>query len=75
MKKRKRFTSILYVQGVSEPIGRILAQVGIREALKPHHALSLLFSKPKNVINFEQQRGLVYQISCWDCNAVYVDET
>ena len=37
--------------------------------------LSSLFRKPKDVINFEQKRGLVYQISCRDCNAVYVGET
>ena len=36
---------------------------------------SSLFRKPKDVINFEQKRGLVYQISCRDCNAVYVGET
>ena len=62
------------MQGVSEPISRILTQVGIGVALKPHHTLSSLFRKPKDVINFEQKRGLVYQISCRDCNAVYVGE-
>ena len=73
--KLKRFTSIPYLQGVSEPISRILTQVGIGVALKPHHTLSLLFRKPKDAINFEQKRGLVYQISFRDCNAVYVGET
>ena len=63
------------MQGVSEPIGPILTQVGIGVALKSHRTLSLLFRKPKDAINFEQKRGLVYQISCWDCNAMYVDET
>ena len=43
--------------------------------LKPHHTLSSLFRKPKDALNFEQKRGLVYQVSCWDCNAVYVGET
>ena len=57
--KLKRFTSIPYVQGVTEPISRILTQVDIGKALKPHHTLSLLFRKPKDVINFEQKRGLV----------------
>ena len=52
--KLQRFTSIPYVQGVSEPISRILTQVGIGVALKPHHTLSSLFRKPKDVINFEQ---------------------
>ena len=58
--KLKRFTSIPYVQGVSEPISRILTQVDIGVALKPHHTLSSLLRKPKDVINFEQKRGLVY---------------
>ena len=62
------------MQGVSEPISRILTQFGIRAALKPHHTLSLLFRKPKGAINYEQKRGMVYQISCRYCNAVYVGE-
>ena len=63
------------MQGVSEPISRILTQVGIDVALKPHHTLSSLFRKPNGAINFKQKCGLVYQISCRDCNAVYVGET
>ena len=63
------------MQCISEPISRNLTQVGIGVALKPHHTLSSLFRKPKHAINFEQKRGLVYQISCRDCNAVYVGET
>ena len=73
--KLKRFTSIPYVQGVSKSISRILTQVGVGVALKPHHTLSSLFCKPKDAISFEQKRGLVYEISCRDCNAVYVGET
>ena len=73
--KLKRFTSIPYVQGVSEPISRILTHIRIGVALKPHHTLSSLFRKLKDAINFEQKRGLVYQISCRYCNAVYVGET
>ena len=48
--KLKRFTSIPYVQGVSEPISRILTQVGIGVALKSHHTLSSFFRKPKDDI-------------------------
>ena len=73
--KLKQFASIPYVQSVSEPISRILAQVGIGVALKPHHTLSPLFRKPKDATNFKQKRALVYQISCRDCNAVYVGES
>ena len=44
-------------------------------ALKPHHRLSLLLGKARDVINFEQKHGLLYQIFCWDRNAVYEGET
>ena len=60
------------MQGVYEPISQILTQVGIKVALKPHHTLYSLFPKSKDAINFEQKRGLAYQISYRDCNAVYV---
>ena len=56
-------------------ISPILTQVGMEMTLKPDHTLSSLFRKSENIINFEQKRGLVYQISRRDCNAVHVGET
>ena len=47
------------MQGVFKPISRILTQVGIGVALKPHHTLPSLFHKPKDATY----------------NAVYVGET
>ena len=69
------FISIPYVQGVSEPIKRVLAQVGIRVALKPHCMLSSVFRKPKDRIVESEKSGLVYEIPCRDCDAVYIGET
>ena len=63
------------MQGVSESIKRVLAQVGIEVALKPYFTLSSLFRKPKDVICDEKKCGLVYEIPCRDCDAVYVGET
>ena len=65
------FLCARYFQTTSQ----ILTEVGIRVTSKSHHTLSLFFLKPKDAIHFEQKRGLVYQISCWDCNAVHVGET
>ena len=42
---------------------------------KPHFTLSSNFRKPKDPIDFEKKRGLVYQISCRDCDAIYIGET
>ena len=55
------FASIPYVQGISELIKRILAKVGIGVGMKPHFTLSSIFQKPKDPINFEEKRGLVYK--------------
>ena len=49
------FVSIPYVQGVSEPIKRVLTQVGIKVALKPYFTLSSVFRKPKDVI-FDEKK-------------------
>ena len=62
------------MQGVSEPIKRVLAQVGIEVALKPYFTLSSVFRKPKDVICDEKKCGLVYKIPCRNCDAVYVGE-
>ena len=43
--------------------------------MKPHFTLSSIFRKPKDSIDFEEKRGLVYQISCRDCDAIYIGET
>ena len=69
------FVSISYVQAVSEPIKRVLAQVGIEVVLKPYFTLSFVFRKPKDVICDEKKCGLVYEFPCRDCDAVYVGET
>ena len=68
------FVSIPYVHGVSEPIERVLAQFGIEVALKPQFTLSSVFRKPKDVICYEKKCGLVDEIPCRDCDAVYVGE-
>ena len=68
------FVSIPYVQGVSEPIKLVLAQVGIEVALKPYFTLSSVFRKSIDVI-CDEKKCLVYEIPCRDCDAVYVGET
>ena len=49
------FATIPYVQGISEPIKRMLAAVGIRVAMKSHFTLSSIFRKPKDPIDFEEK--------------------
>ena len=69
------FVSIPYVQAASQPIKRVLAQVGIDVALKPYFTLLSVFRRPKDVICDEKKCGFVFEIPCRDCDAVYVGET
>ena len=71
--KFKRFISIPYVQGVSETICRILTQVGTR-CLRCFVNLKMLLILNKSLM-YQKLGGLVYQISCRDCNAVHVGQT
>ena len=69
------YTVIPYVQGISEPIKRILSKVGIGVAMKPFYTLSSVFRKPKDCICNSDKCGIVYEIPCRNCNSVYIGET
>ena len=71
----KIMTVVPYVQNLTEPIKRVLQQVGVGMAIKPVSVLSNIFCKPKDKVLDKDNSGLVYQISCRDCDAVYIGET
>ena len=73
--KPKITTSLPYVQGVTEPIKRVLQRIGVGVATKPIFPLSSKFPKLKDCVLDHEKSGLVYQISCCDCDAVYIGET
>ena len=66
----KIMTVVPYVQNLTEPIKRVLQQVGVGVAMKPVCVLSNIFCKPKDKVLDKEKSGLVYQISCRDCDAV-----
>ena len=68
--KPKITTFLPYVQGVTEPIQRVLQQIGVGAAMKPNFPLSSKFRKPKDCVLDHEKSGLVYQISSCDCDAV-----
>ena len=69
------FTSIPYIQGVSEPVMRALNRVGVRVAMKPFRTISNILSLPKDRTPVFNKPGVVYEIPCRDCNAVYIGQT
>ena len=63
------------MQNLTERIKRVLQQGGVGVAMKPVCVLSNIFCKPKDKVLNKEKSGLVYQISCRDCDAVYIGET
>ena len=64
-----------YVQNLTEPIKCVLQQVGVGVAMKPVCVLSNIFCKPIDQVLDKEKSGHIYQISCRDCDAVYIGET
>ena len=54
-----------------ESIKRIFQQVGVGVAMKPVYVLSNIFCKPKDKVLEKEKSGLLYQIFCRDCDAVF----
>ena len=62
------FAVIPYIQGVMEPIKRILNSHNIKVAQKFSETLGHIFAKPKDPVTKEQQTDAIYSIPCNDCD-------
>ena len=71
----KHFTSIPYIQGTSERIGRILNEAGVKVAIKPVKTIGNILTSPKDPIAEHEKSRLVYKIPCADCEFVNVGQT
>ena len=71
----KAVTSIPYVRGVSEKIKRICSKVGIRVMFRSGRTLRSLLTKVKPRKDPTDATGVVYRISCMDCDCSYTGET
>ena len=63
-----------YVQGVSEQLRRTFNKYSIKTTFYTPTTLTSLLSKPKDHIP-KEDRNVIYQLDCKDCEAVYVGET
>ncbi|XP_068723371.1 uncharacterized protein [Montipora capricornis] len=64
-----------YAKGFSEKIARVLRGFSIKVAHKPIRTISNILKKPKDKIEREASRGIVYKIKCKDCDCVYIGQT
>ena len=66
------FTSMPYIQGVSDKIQRVLNKVGVKVAVKPHLTIRKLLPSLKDLLDNCKKSCLVYQVPCRDCSFVYI---
>ena len=64
-----------YVQGVSEEVRHILTPLGAKVSFCPHTALRHLLMRPKDRAAKRVLTGVVYQVPCAGCPAIYVGQT
>ena len=69
------FAVIPYIQGVTEPIKRILNSRNIKVAQNPFQTLGHIFSKPEDPVTKEQRTDAIYSIPCNDCDNKYIGQT
>ena len=69
------FAVIPYIQGVTEPIKRILNSHNVKVAKKPFQTLGHIFAKPKDPVTKEQRTNAIYCIPCNDCEHEYIGQT
>ena len=72
MKSQKSLPLLPQVQGVTEPIKRLLQQIGVEVAMKTIFPPSSKFPQLKDCVFDREKSGLVYRISCCDCDAVCI---
>ena len=64
-----------FINGVTQPITRILKKHDIQVVNKPFKTLRQEFPSPKFRPPIEKQCNLVYKIPCADCDWCYIGET
>ena len=64
-----------YINGLTEPLQRLLRNNGIHVVTRPHRTLHQEFPSPKFRPPSHLQANVVYKIPCNDCNWSYIGET
>ena len=71
----KGYAIVPYIQGVTEPIKRILSNCNIKVALKPYLTLGHIYAKPKDPVKTNQKTHVVYSIPCGDCEKEHLGQS
>ncbi|BHF76767.1 hypothetical protein SprV_0501986600 [Sparganum proliferum] len=71
----KVWRALPYVKNVSEPVGRLLAPLGVGVAHRPEATIRRQLMKPKDPLPRQETSGVVYRIWCSCGQSNYVGET
>ena len=69
------FTFIPYIQGTSEKVRRVLNEAGVKVAMKPIYTIGRILPSPKDPLTLEEKSYLVYEVSCFGCDFIYIGQT
>ena len=69
------FAVIPYIQGVTEPIKRILNSHNVKVAQKLFQTLGHIFAKRKDPVTKEQRTDAIYSTPCNVCDNEYIGQT
>ena len=64
-----------YIEGVSERIARGCRALGVRTVFNSGKTLRQTLTHVKSTTLEEKKQGVVYEVPCKDCEAVYIGET
>jgi len=70
----KGFVTLLYIKGISEKIARTLNCFNVNPTHKPVKTVGSILKKPKDKFDQDLLTGVVYKISCKDCEEVYIGQ-
>ena len=73
--EKQTTVTLPYVQGLLEPIKRILEQLNVTVRMRPDTTLRKLLVRPKDPVPPELLNGVVYRIPCRDCDQAYVGQS
>ena len=73
--RAKGHVTLPYIGGVTEPISRLIRKTGVAAYAKPHTTVRSILVAPKDKDHPQDKCGVVYQLTCQDCEASYTGAT
>ena len=73
--KSKDCVIIPYVKGLLEILVRVMKKHGISSSIRPHYTQRKTLVHPKDKVKEENICGVVFEVSCHNCELKYIGKT